>query len=1041
MKSTILMLIIVGLLITLVPSAYAQTTVTFQEQGVNLIDDSYLAEESPTTNYGSSSNIAVGETSSGGASTLASLVKWNITDLTDITSDEIDSAIIGLYLYGTFYESSEGNITAYCSDQLNWQEETATWNNRPTTGLTLSGSNSSNLDSPSDIWVLFNVTDCFKDYVGGDNVTFFFNDTSGLGTGSNDYGNFRAGEYGTPSLRPFLEVTYTEAVDTSILYLENETTGEAWYDLGSAFHVQPLAGSNADDDQWFNATSGSYAGGDGLQATDTSGSETDTVYGYLWRSGFTEGYYSISTFTQLKQGETHYYNNNISIGVDTNCDGNLDYYEIGGLGTFYYNNNTIDLIQHKIGSETEDNDGVGVPVCVNSSGILSFHLFGNGTAPNVGNDIVLSAVNITNYRDTAPASDTTPPASIDWISPTPAQNSWQDSNSAVGNVSFVEDNPYNCWVDVDGTNQTGTLSGAFCWYSASGLSDSSHTFQAWINDTSANLNNSDVRTFNVDTTDPASITYVSPTPDSGLWINYDYVYVNATFTETNVASCDVEFGGANQTGTINGDYCYYNNTGVADNMYSYKVWITDNAGNVGVSATRSINVDTTVPYGLIFITPSPADSSWFTSTTFTVNMTFIEDNPDTCLIEIDSGNNTGTIDGEFCYFEETGASQGSHSYLAYLNDSASNMNQTETITFDIDSISPVVSDWVSPTLPDVAGTPNDYVEMNFTFTETNTDSCWFILASTYYEGAITGDYCWYNATGIADSIPTYRGYVNDTAGQEDSTSLRTIIVDTTPPVATTYSAPTPANDSWLDSGSFLMNFTYVEANELYCGIVLDTIEYSNGTIDSKTCTYSVTGLGEGDHTFYGWINDSAGHRVNLATRTVHIDTTSPSSIAYVDPTPTNASTINESFIEINVTFSETNVASCYVQVANATTVNYTGVITDDSCYYNAGGQSEDDVTITVFVTDSAGNVGQSADRVVTIDLPEPPPAITGVITGATGSILNGILILGAIALLMLISRGIIFNRSGEPLSTDKIITLFVIIAIGIILIGVMASLI
>ncbi|MBU1613643.1 DNRLRE domain-containing protein [Patescibacteria group bacterium] len=768
MKSAILMLIVVGLLISLIPSAYAQTTVTLQETGINLIDDAYVYSGTASTNYGTATSFSVGGETSG---FLDSFVKYNITDFSSVPSGDVLSVILGLYMYSTFYNAGDGNITAYCSDQLNIQEETITWNNRPTTGLSLGGYNTTSLHVIPR-WVLINITDCFKNYVGGDNISIYINDSIAT-VGDNDYGNFRSRDYVSDATKhPFLEVTY-------------------------------------------------------------------------------------------------------------------------------------------------------IP----------------------------------------PAVDSTPPDLID---------------------------------------------------------------------------------------------FVPPTLDSGVWINYNYVYVNATFNESDVGSCDVEFGGTNQTGTITGEFCYYNATELADNMYSYKVYVTDNTGNVNVSVSRSVNVDTIAPYGLIFITPSPTESSWALDGQATFNMTFIEDNPDTCLIELDSTNISATIDGEFCYYTKTSLGDAEpHNYLMYLNDSASNLNATETVSFNSDADRPINFQFVfpTPTPNGTASTINDYT-MNWSFENTDSgDNCWVYV---YHTGdGTTGNQtsdneyqtsCDFIEVGNSQGFYIYTPFILETGSDNLVYSNVTwwYTIDSLNPENFYWVSPTPSNNTWLAIDNFVANFTFEESNADSCWIDDGSGGLHYGipalmpteSFNTYYCVVSLTGLADDIYEIEAYANDTVGLvNYDIPLRIVNVDTTSPSSISFVDPTLPDLNSTTDSFIEINVTFTEDNVASCLVQIANATTNNFTGLIVDGSCYFNAGGQSEDDVMFVVYITDSAGNVGVSAERTITVDF----ETLT-VPFDSTSAILGIILVMASIVLLALLSRQLLFKRE-TPLTTDEIATIFIILSIGVILIGVMASLI
>ncbi len=136
------------------------------------------------------------------------------------------------------------------------------------------------------------------------------------------------------------------------------------------------------------------------------------------------------------------------------------------------------------------------------------------------------------------------------------------------------------------------------WNETIVLSDGTYSWGAFANDSAGNSAFSANRTLTIDTISPASFSYVSPTPANEANLSRTYFEINSTFTEINPASCSAEINGANYSASLSPGspaYCFYNNTGPLIGIYTYRIYATDSAGNVGASSSRNVNLDTIAP--------------------------------------------------------------------------------------------------------------------------------------------------------------------------------------------------------------------------------------------------------------------------------------------------------------------------------------------------------------------------------------------------------------------------------------------------------------
>jgi len=180
---------------------------------------------------------------------------------------------------------------------------------------------------------------------------------------------------------------------------------------------------------------------------------------------------------------------------------------------------------------------------------------------------------------------------------------------------------------------------------------------------------------------PPELTFVEPTPANGTKTNVNSITVNVSANE-NLSSCLLDwYNGTwqNITMTINGNYCYKTMSDLSDGTYQFRVYATDNLGNLNVTETREVTIDTTPPE-LTFVYPTPANASNITDNWIYVNVSANED-LSTCYLDWYNGswqNVSMTINGNYCYKNMTDLSTGTYQFRVYATDDLGNMNVTET---------------------------------------------------------------------------------------------------------------------------------------------------------------------------------------------------------------------------------------------------------------------------------------------------------------------------------------------------------------------------
>ncbi|MFH1784925.1 MAG: CARDB domain-containing protein [Candidatus Micrarchaeota archaeon] len=93
--------------------------------------------------------------------------------------------------------------------------------------------------------------------------------------------------------------------------------------------------------------------------------------------------------------------------------------------------------------------------------------------------------------------------------------------------------------------------------------------------------------------------------------------------------------------------------------------------------------------------------------------------------------------------------------------------------------------FVAPTLENTSITNRSWIYINVTFTEPNPDSCWVVWNNgsiTNISMTRTDTNCYVNVTDQSNGVINYSVYVNDSRGNTNSSSSRTIIIQDSSPV-------------------------------------------------------------------------------------------------------------------------------------------------------------------------------------------------------------------------------------------------------------------
>jgi len=238
---------------------------------------------------------------------------------------------------------------------------------------------------------------------------------------------------------------------------------------------------------------------------------------------------------------------------------------------------------------------------------------------------------------------------------------------------------------INSTVENQTFDYVMPWFVSLHVSvDGNYTINATAYDLAGN-SNSDTVNITVDTTAPASFSFVPPTEGDYANKSQDWYYVNVTFTEANPDTCWLDNGATNTSmsgsSTTN---CYVNITNQSEATHTYKVWANDTAGNWGVSSERHITLDTTAP--TLAITTS---NNTLSNTLTTIEGTASDTNADT----IYSNNTAWTWNNTYAnwkFTNNTNIADGTYHILITADDTAGN-TKSSLFNFTYDSTAPAVT--------------------------------------------------------------------------------------------------------------------------------------------------------------------------------------------------------------------------------------------------------------------------------------------------------------------------------------------------------------
>ena len=534
------------------------------------------------------------------------------------------------------------------------------------------------------------------------------------------------------------------------------------------------------------------------------------------------------------------------------------------------------------------------------------------------------------------------------------------------------------------------------------LGDGNYSLNMSVVDRAGNVNETNLGTTVVDATFPQIDNPVT-TPSAPIYNNGSTQVITANFTSSEYL-VNVTFNLYNTSGQLENtlgpiqlndsselplSYTIPNDLG--DDNYSLNMSVVDRAGNVNTTSLGTMVVDSNVPVVSI-ITPLEADIVGFT-VLLRVNVS--DSTTDVVRYEIRNGSisgdviNNGTMNlistdvyNATLYSNDTwpyvvaNLNSTNITLVIFANDSIGNLVNAST-TWVLDNTKPSIQ-YINP--PQNGMFINSNFSLNIFLANHKLNYSWYNITNSSGQVLFnqsnhsTATYTWtdlINVDNLADGNYTITMYVNDTSTPQNYNNKSSwFYVDQTVPNATVVAGgwvdPTPANNTYTTTQTHTFNFTCSET-------FVDTvwINLSNGTIDTSADSstgvyYSFTfGNLNGNYNYTGYCNDTSNNIAATETRKLIVDITLPLA-GFGTKTESDGAAIARSYIQVNASVTEPNLANITIYFYNATSLLNTTIFTSSPIFLNFTNLTDGLHYFNYTAYDLAGNKNNSLTRTVTV---------------------------------------------------------------------------
>jgi hypothetical protein len=652
------------------------------------------------------------------------------------------------------------------------------------------------------------------------------------------------------------------------------------------------------------------------------------------------------------------------------------------------------------GPVTAADQSITVNVSTLNDGTLTFKATLTDTAGNTGAEVTTTAT----LDKTAPAGYTIAPHNALINAATATTTGFTFTGAEVGTS-------YTYTVTSTGGGTTVTAGGVIASANqsitpidVSGLNDGTLTFKVTLTDAAGNTGAEVTTTATLDRIAPpgyaitANEAQISAAEAASTGFTFAGAELGATYNYTVTSN-----GGAGQvTGTgaitaINQNVTGIDVSSLPAGTLTFKVTLTDAAGNIGAEALATATLDKTAPAGYTIVAkdadigPSKAANTGFIFATAEIGATYH------VTVTSSGGGTAVTSSGTVAAADETITSinvaslpDGTLTFSVTLTDVAGNEGAATTATAKLDRVAPigytvVRTDPVINAAKAVAtGFTFDGAEVGTTYqvTVTSTGGGTAVTSS----GAVTSatqTVANIDVSTLNDGTLTFKVTLTDAAGNTGIEVTTSATLDQTAPIGYTIEADDDTLNA-AEAASTGFAFAGAELGTTYNYTVTSsgggTPVSGSGLITSATqhvTGINVSALPDGTLAFSVTLTGANGNPGLPATDTAALDKTAPAGYTIaandspIGPSKEHATGFTINGAEVGATYSFTVTSS-----GGAGQVTGNGSVTlatQEVTGIDVSGLAEGTLTFTVRLTDAAGNAGTDATTTAVLDRTAPAP--------------------------------------------------------------------